>query len=197
MDDVDPATKRFTEAIPYSVLPISSQLAALHTNRLRKQFDKQYQKSQSCCERCSSQLTLRTSIVRSTKVRSNNSELHLSHAIKSTCFACGGISNTSLVKGNTARFPSARSRRRGKTVVSSQPNLQPLPSTVETLAFVSSPAPGPRIIDSGLPQNIPNGSKSKKQKLGLTEMLQRNREKVRAKKPDQVSTGLSNFLSTL
>jgi len=170
------ATVKFARALPYAILPVSTQLAAFHavrTTTLREH-------SSHFCSRCGLHPFLRTTVVRLRSPPTPES----SHVVTSTCMVCGQESRTAFQKGDVTSFPSVRKRKRAQ----SAQHVEITPPTVLQ--------PVPRPSERQSIQSINNTSKRKK-KSGLAEMLQRNRERNNAKDSPQPTAGLSAFLYTL
>lgn len=171
------ATVKFAQALPYNILPVSRELAALHATRTVREHSSH---PHYFCSRCGAHPIPRTKVARSRSLRGSGS----SHIVTSTCPACGHESQASFQKGDVSAFPSVRKRR--QTASKTSHEIQPS-------------------LTSGLPPMAPSsesqplhadGSKQKK-KTGLAEMLQRNREKEKTRAAKPTTTGLSAFLSTL
>jgi hypothetical protein len=112
---MDP-TAKFEQAISFVLLPVSSQLAALHTSRTNSH-------SQHSCTRCGSDLTTTTRLVRSKRKRNACP----SRAILASCSACGA-KNSSLIEKNaaTSSFPYGK---RPTPIQVSVTSIVPAPST--------------------------------------------------------------------
>ena len=189
MASIELATVKFAQALPYNILPVSRELAALHATRTVREHSSH---PQYFCSRCGAHPIPRTKVARSRSLRSAQSS-EPSHIVTSTCPACGHESQASFQKGDTSAFPSVRKRRQTalKTGHNHPTGTQPsLTSTISGQLPLPPTAPSPE----SQPLHA-DGSKQKK-KTGLAVMLQRNREKERARaaKP---TAGLSAFLSTL
>ncbi len=174
------ATVKFANALPYAILPVSTQLAAFHAVRTTTTLREH---SSHFCSRCGMHPFLRTTVVRSAKLRSLPAP-ESSHVVTSTCMVCGQESRTSFQKGDVSSFPSARKRKRAKSV-------QPHPHVeINEETTPATPTSEHRSVQS-------NNTSKRKKKSGLAEMLQRNRERNNAKNSPQPTAGLSAFLSTL
>ena len=187
MDKIDLATVKFAQALPYHILPLSRELAALHATRTVREHSSHFQ---YFCSRCGTHPSLRTKVARSRNLRSAQS-FGPSHAVTSTCPACGHESQASFQKGDISAFPSVRKRRQApKTSHSHTTETQPsLTSTI------SGQYPLPPMPPSS--ESLQTDRRKQKKKTGLAEMLQRNREKEKARAAAKPTTGLSAFLSTL
>lgn len=171
---------KFQQALPFSVFPVSAQLAALHTIS-------QPSKSADACPSCGSYLTTHLSVVRNRQ---------LSRVIRTSCNACGRVHSTPIHKGNATTFP-LRKRKANTPHVSSNPigninTMNNLPSLPTNQPFF--PSSGPSIKPSK-----PLSTKANNKQSKLHDMLKRNREKEqkRSKMPETSPGGLSAFLSTL
>ncbi|KAF8974507.1 hypothetical protein BDZ97DRAFT_28525 [Flammula alnicola] len=187
---MDPATVKFEQALTFILLPVSSNLAALHASRTR--LDSQY----SCC-RCGSDLTIRTRIVRSKQ------NPRPSRAIAASCYACGAAISTPIEKGEAVSFPPRKRRSVNAQAVLPAPSpptcdqLTALPSNTKLSDTITPVSSSPKIA---IPfKNRPPQGSSVKKSSTLQEMLQRNREKEkkRTNTEEAKPTGLSAFLSTL
>lgn len=179
---MDPATLKFQQSIPYLLLPVSSQLAALHTIRARASIP-------YTCSRCGSAAS-------STRSKRNATEHRV---ISTTCSSCGTVTSFPIGPGNAASFPSWKKKARSSTGKEQGQSPTPL---VSTPTKPTTPVPGLMVTTNPVAaqsQKVqPQNAKTVKKKPGLQEMLQRNRDKDQRTKADQTkSTGLSAFLSTL
>jgi hypothetical protein len=165
------STAKFEQAISFVLLPVSSQLAALHTSRTNSH-------SQHSCTRCGSNLTTTTRLVRSKRKRN----ACLSRAILASCSACGAKNSSPIEKNAaTSSFPYEKRTTSHPIQVS-----------------VSSIVP-PQMAPSTLPTSFPppaSQSSAKKKNSGLQEILQRNRDSER-KRVRTTETNLSAFLTSL
>ncbi|KAF9567333.1 hypothetical protein CPC08DRAFT_814207 [Agrocybe pediades] len=194
---MDAATVKFQQALPYVLLPVSSQLAALHTIRTQAP-------TPSSCLRCGSDLSASST----TRLKRTATKQRI---ISTTCSSCGTCNTIPIDTGNTASFPSWKKARLSPLPHSTAGEAQAQLSHVPTAVLVPSlpklptpvlgptPASNPETVHQS--RKIPSHSaKTAKKKPGLQEMLQRNRDKdkdKRAKTAETKSTGLSAFLSTL
>ncbi|KAF8165291.1 hypothetical protein B0H34DRAFT_231992 [Crassisporium funariophilum] len=188
--EISSSTLKFQNALPFAVLPVSTQLAALHVIRTHSH-------SSNSCKRCGSEHTTHTRVVRSKR------DPHPSRAITSTCNACGAVHSIPLIDGNASAFP----RTKRKATLSEQSihasDLQPRVHAPVIDLLPSSPKPRSAavIVPSKI---IPSDSRSQsnpksKNKSGLQQLLHQNREKERkrTKLSEAEPAGLSAFLSTL
>ncbi|KDR83685.1 hypothetical protein GALMADRAFT_133107 [Galerina marginata CBS 339.88] len=178
------ATFKFQQALPFALLPVSTQLAALHTARTPSQS------FPYSCSRCGSELTT------STRVKRSGHNTHPLRSISATCYACGGVSSILVDRGNATNFPARR-----KLDSRAIPLQHMLQEPVTPLLSPSREGPADRPTSAKSPtERLMQGAQFKsKKKSGLQEMLQRNREqeKKRTKAEDKKPAGLSAFLSTL
>lgn len=122
--DVDVHTSKFRNSIPYTLLPVSPSLAALHTRRTPRKDTELVTEN---CTRCgfylfagdSSTRVIRNNAKRrradGADVRSSNSKT--TRARQTTCFQCGWVSVSPLERGSASLFP-----RRKRSDSTSQPS---------------------------------------------------------------------------
>ena len=164
---------KFQQALPFCVFPVSSQLAALHAVS-------QSSPAPDSCQSCGSYLSTHVTVVRNRQ--------H-SRVIATTCNACGRVHSTPLHKGNSATFPSRKSRKQKASTLHISSN--PIPDTSINLprlstsqsSFASTPA-------------TPSKPLKNNKKFRLHDMLKKNREKAQ-KLAETSSGGLSAFLTAL
>lgn len=164
---MDP-TAKFEQAISFVLLPVSSQLAALHTSRTNSHF-------QHSCARCGSNLTTTTRLVRSKRKRNACP----SRAILASCSACGA-KNSSPIEKNAATSSLPYGKR-----TESHPIQVSVSSIVPTQMAITP-----------FPPSASQPSAKKKKNSGLQEILQRNRDSER-KRGKPTETNLSAFLTSL
>lgn len=205
----DPATTKFHQSLPYSVLPVSSGLAALHFSRGFRHANELA--GPNSCAKCGSFLRNGDGATRLIRLKSAPS-LSASRIIQTTCLICGSVRTTSTSRGNADLFPRKR-RRPARTivsidevVVSHHHHHHQQPSTVE---LVESPISRPYSPDVPLPpgpsrpptMDAPAQPKQRpKKKSGLQDMLDRNRKRgEKEKRVNQVeqTSGLVAFLNNL
>lgn len=167
-------TAKFEQAISIVLLPVSSQLAALHTSRTNSH-------SQYSCTRCGSDLTTSTRLVRSKRKRNACP----SRAILASCSACGAKNSYPIEKNAaTSSFPYGK-----QTMLLATPAH---PVQVSGSSIVP-----PHIVPSTpFPPSAGQSSARKKKSSGLQEILQRNRDGER-KRVKTAETNLSAFLTSL
>ncbi|KJA30220.1 hypothetical protein HYPSUDRAFT_270249 [Hypholoma sublateritium FD-334 SS-4] len=174
---MDPATRKFEQALPLVLQPAHPRLAALHAART-------HAANPAICARCGAVLAVRTRVVRAK---------HNTRVIAASCTVCGAASSTPVERGNAAAFPPYRRRSgSGHAAPPRQPPVAaaPPPSTRPIPLPVSSQAHVPEDRSSSRPS-------SKKKKSALQEMLQRNRDNEKKRTDSANAAGLSAFLSTL
>ncbi|PPQ94022.1 hypothetical protein CVT25_009870 [Psilocybe cyanescens] len=183
---MDAATTKFEQAIAFAILPVSSELAALHTSRTRSHSHLY------SCFRCGTDLT--TSGTR--LVRSKRSATRPLHVLSTSCHACGEIALTPVDTGNAGRYPPCR--KSSQIFLSKHVTQKRAPSPSSAI-FPKVPSPSPAKLP--IPNLTPNLQvyKTSKKKFGLQQMLQRNREKEQKRTQTEAAkpAGLSAFLSTL
>ena len=180
---MDQATAKFEQALPLVLLPVSSQLAALHTART-SQPPLPY-----TCSRCGSELAI------STRVKRSTSNTHLLHTV---CGVCGGSTSIVIDQLPAKGFPSWRKLKSQARPPHSRP-IQSLHPTSDMKAEVHATVTSPPISRPTGVQHQPSQVTRPKKKPGLQELLQRNRDKAknRTQKEETKQAGLSAFLSTL
>ena len=169
---MDP-TAKFEQAISLVLLPVSPQLAALHTSRTNSH-------SQCSCTRCGSNLTTTTRLVRSKRKRNASP----SRAILASCSACGAMNLSPIENAPASSLPYGK--RTASLPVPDHPTQVSLSSIVSPQMAPSAPFP--------LSANQPTAKKTNKS--GLQEILQRNRDRER-KRVKTTETSLSAFLTSL
>jgi len=185
---LDPATVKFRQALPFSVFPVSPQLAALHAVSQSSSIP-------DSCQSCGSYLTTHVTVVRNRQQ---------SRVITTTCNACKRVHSTPLHKGNSITFPSRR-RKANTLHLSSNPigdikntNSLPVPllPTHQT-SFASSSLVSS--FGSSIKPSKPLSTKASNKKFRLHDILEKNREKEqkRSNMPETSPGGLSAFLTTL
>lgn len=197
--DPDPATVKFAQALPFVLLPASSQLAALHTARARVNVP-------AACSRCGADATFqRTRITRSKQPRSSQA----TRMVSTSCIACNGVVSTPFQSGtipSSSRKPIALAVTPSQLVAqasSSEVNVAPLPVSHQVNLAPKSASPAAVVRENGPappPAKLGPSSSKNKKKSGLQQMLERNREKEKhkAKAADaKQPSGLSAFLSNL
>lgn len=181
---MDPTTLKFRQALPFSLFPVSSRLAALHTVSQSSAIP-------NSCQCCGSYPITHVTVMRNRQQ---------SRVIITTCNACGKVHSTPLHKGNSTAFQS-RKRKASTLLVSSNhiANISPplLPTNQPSFASTSSGT----VVSPGfsIEPTKPLSTKANKNKSGLHDMLKRNREKEqkRSNMPKTTPGGLSAFLTTL
>ncbi|KAF8812496.1 hypothetical protein BYT27DRAFT_7182940 [Phlegmacium glaucopus] len=177
----DPATVKFQQALPFSVFPVSSQLAALHAIS-------QSSPVPDSCKSCGSYLTTHVTVVRNRRQ---------SRGVTTTCNVCGRVHSTPLQKGNATIFPS-RKRKTSTLHVSSNPIENPNSLQRLQSSFASSSSGTTASSGSSIKPSKPLSTKADNKKSRLHDMLKKNREKEQ-KRSNMLETcpGLSAFLTTL
>ncbi|KAK7060588.1 hypothetical protein VNI00_001354 [Paramarasmius palmivorus] len=196
------STQKFQAAFP-TLLSASPKLAALHNARnLRDSASLQQADS---CRKCGAFFSLQydnqqygTRLVRlDTKKRA----LPRGTAVQTTCGNCGWTDRQIVAKGSASLFQrrksSAKSAANGKLLPENKERRSQVPPSAEPPAVITKKlSPAPEVAEAAKQtRNRP------KKKLGLQEMLARNREKVeqekRTGKDANSGSSLSAFLSGL
>lgn len=224
--DVDVHTSKFRNSIPYTLLPISPALAALHTRRTRRTVPELVTEN---CTKCgfylftgdSSTRVVRINTERrraeGTDARSISSKITRAH--QTTCFQCGWVSISPLERGSASLFP--RRKHFESTSQPSNMNLDvkspeqrsiaeaviPFPMDHESRAQSHKPSHAPisHISTTAGPSpkvivtsTIPRSKSRPKKKTGLQEMLAHNRAKEeKARNASNATTGQSGLSAFL
>lgn len=149
---MDPTTK-FEQAISLVLLPVSSQLAALHTSRTHFH-------SQCSCTRCGSELTT-TRLVRSKRKRNTCT----SRAILASCSACGAT-NSSPVEIDAPSFPSGK-----QTAPLATPQMAPPALTTSIRLSASQPSTKKRNKKPGLQEILQRNRDIKRKRTRTMETM--------------------------
>ncbi|TFK43478.1 hypothetical protein BDQ12DRAFT_675047 [Crucibulum laeve] len=227
MDPSQNVTARFQKALPYTLLPLSPRLAALHTARARAQ--PHAASFPDSCSKCGTYASASTSHISVKRMkRSTQFNASSTRVLRRTCRACGDVIDTPLDTGNAALFPTSTAAK-GKASRSQKEYTQ-IPPSLETksrlpsLTPSASPVPTQRSAsmqptsrstypDPSHPIASLNSSKSNpartsatqpkvgsKKRSGLQDMLSRNRDKEQreqSKNKAGKAGGLAEFLSGL
>ncbi|TFK23255.1 hypothetical protein FA15DRAFT_670645 [Coprinopsis marcescibilis] len=196
---MDPSA-RFTQAIPYLLLPISPALSAIHCSKSRRQLSSSCPQDPAICSVCGYYLHIGTS---QSRVMSRRNYSKRKRVLQTTCIACESIQITPLDKTTpchpSKRIPEPEDGER------TQPTPQPKDNHSESLPAPQSagenvPAVGPAATASRVgPSDKASKAKARPKKSGLQAMLSRSREQEekRIKSSQRDEGGLSAFLGTL
>ncbi|KAK0206444.1 hypothetical protein DFS33DRAFT_589707 [Desarmillaria ectypa] len=186
--DLEPATSKFYQSLPYAYLTVSPSLSALHATRIKRQHALE---NPDFCSRCGTFLLDGLSSSRLKRVRKGCKEGRTRRIREVQCRGCGFANDTEIQKGNAVVY-GRRNRRSDKdsVVVIPEPEPEPEPEAVTKAAPVVAKIPTPKPL-------TPAPKQRQKKKSVLQDMLAKNRSREVQDKSTQNSTGLAAFLSGL
>ncbi|KIY42972.1 hypothetical protein FISHEDRAFT_63007 [Fistulina hepatica ATCC 64428] len=98
------ATISFQETVPYALLNVSPELAALHTSRIRRSSTAARAHLTDFCSKCGAYSLSGDSRTRICRLSAS------SRMLQRQCLVCGQMDSTALDRGNAALFPRRRRR---------------------------------------------------------------------------------------
>ncbi|KAK0468252.1 uncharacterized protein EV420DRAFT_453867 [Desarmillaria tabescens] len=184
-EELEPATSKFHQSLPYAYLAVSPTLSALHATRIKRQHALE---NPDFCSRCGTFLLdgLSSSRLKRVKKKCNEGRTRRIRAVQ--CRGCGFANDIEVREGNAVIY-GRRNGRLDKDSIVVVPEPEPEPEVVAKTPLVAKiPTPSP---------STPAPKLRQKKKSVLQDMLARNRAREERDKSNQNSTGLAAFLSGL